>query len=162
MENLEKQVKDLENDVDHLVELLGTFPTLQELFKVIPGHLQAARRVESDANAAMARRGLDGKSLESFRDDIDVLVLNLGYAQGTIVGKNAEVRARAEKAALVESGVCQSMAVRVRDLAYRLIHAEGLAARAKNARRVIEDVSDAAYRLLRQGELEARYERYER
>lgn len=159
MENLEEQVYDLENDVDSLVELLATSPDPRELFTVIPGHLQTARRVEGDANAAMARLGLDKESLERFKDDVDALVLKMGYDKGDIGGKNAEVRKQAERVALVETGVCQSMAIRVRDWAYRLIHAESLAARAKNARRLVEDVSDAAYRLLRLGELEAKYER---
>jgi len=128
----------------------------------MPAYLRTARRVENDANAAVARLEMDKKSLESFRGDVGILVLNLGYAQGEVGGKNAEVRKRSEEAALVESGASQSMADRVRDLAYRLIHAESLAARAKDARRLVEDVGDAAYRLLRLAEMEERYERYER
>lgn len=162
MENLEKQVKNLESDIDDLVELLATSPGFRELFTVVPGHLQAARRVEGIAYAALARLGLDEKSLRRFRDDVDALILKLGYAQGDIAGKNAEARKLAERVALIESGASQAMAVLVRDWSYRLIHAEALAVRARDARRLVEDVSDAAYRLLRLEELEARYERHER
>lgn len=158
MKDLEKQINDLETDVGGLVELLATTPDLRELFKVVPGHLQAARQVEGNVNAAVARLCLDEKSLEDFKADVDALVLDLGYTQGDVGGKNAEMRKLAEKAALAEDGASQDMARRVREMSYRLAHAESLVARAKNARRLVEDVSDAAYRLLRLEELEAKYE----
>lgn len=160
MIDLEGRVEELEDEAERLVELLETAPALWALFPTVPGHLQRARRVEGDANVAVACLDLDQKTLEQFKGDVEAIVLNMGYAQGEIGGKNAEMRKQAEQSALVESDVCQSMARRVRDLSYRTIHAESLARRARDARRLVEDVSDAAYRLLRLEELGVKRERH--